>query len=187
MPEDDIPAIGPSGSIVVGFVGRLEPVKRVDRIIEAVATLQEKHSLYLLVIGDGSRREDLETIANDRLPPGSFKFTGRLPQENLAAYLNAIDIFVLSSSMENHPIALKEAIACGTFCIAPDVGRVSEIITSDTGIVYRPNEKEALIQCLDRVLESDQYRRVGREERARSFDTWRDNAREVLDLYHSLN
>ncbi|MFC6888243.1 glycosyltransferase family 4 protein [Halorubrum trueperi] len=165
------------------FVGRLEPVKRVDRIIRAVSRLESDYNLKFQVIGAGSQRNDLEILADDQTSGETVKFLGRVPREDIPRYLNASDLFVMASEMENHPIALKEAAMCGTFCVAPDIGRIGEILDDDIGYTYTNNTTEGLTEGLRTVLESEAYRRAPRDQRAKTYNDWQANAEAILELY----
>jgi glycosyltransferase involved in cell wall biosynthesis len=185
-PPDCI-SVGTDNTITVGFVGRLEPVKRIDRIIDAVASLRDAYPVKLFVVGGGSRRDELEAAAAQKLPTESFDFSGRVKQDAVPQYLNAIDIFVMSSRLENHPIALKEAVACGTYCVAPDIGRVSEILEKGAGKTYSPPGVSTLTEILAEIIEDGAFRAGTRAERAHEFNTWHDNARAVAGFHLSLD
>jgi glycosyltransferase involved in cell wall biosynthesis len=111
------------------FVGRLEEVKRVDQIIEAVGLLRiESPAIHLWVIGDGSCRADLQAqVTKAHLAP-HVSFLGNLSNHDLPEYYNAADALVLASEMEGVPMAILEALACGTPVIAPRLGGISDII-----------------------------------------------------------
>ena len=173
--------------ITIGFIGRLEPVKQVDRIIDAVASLIDTYSLHLVIVGDGSRRAELESRAEHLLPSDTVDFVGRVGREEVPEYLNSIDIFVMSSQLENHPIALKEAVACGTFCVAPNIGRVDEILDEDVGIAYSTDDSSALTKTLENVLESETFCEGTREERSKQFNSWMDNVKKIVEFYKSLD
>lgn len=173
--------------ITIGFVGRLEPVKQVDRIIDAVASLVDTYSLHLLIVGDGSRRAELEAHAEQLLPSDAVDFVGRVGREEVPQYLDSIHIFVMASELENHPIALKEAVACGTFCVAPNIGRVDEILDEEVGIAYSPDDSSALTKTLENVLESETFSEGTREERSKQFNSWLDNVKKVVEFYKSLD
>jgi len=168
--------------LLVAFVGRLEPVKSVRNLIDAVE--EANCDIRLLVVGDGSQKRALEECA-DRVAPGSVSFPGYCDQETVAEILNTSDVFALASENENHPIALKEALACGTYCIAPNVGRVKSILPSDTGMVVSDNSVKTLSRAFDEVAE-DNISADGRFDRAQPQNTWRNNAREIVDFYEQL-
>lgn len=161
------------------FVGRLEPVKRVDALIDAVSDAD--NDIRLLVVGNGSREATLQEHA-ERVAPNSVSFLGYCEQETVAQLLNVADAFALASEHENHPIALKEALACGTYCIAPDVGRVESMVSSAAGTVVPDNDVKTLSAALDDAA-SEGVTAKDRFERARSQNAWRDNAEAVIEFY----
>lgn len=169
------------------FVGRLEPVKRVDRILRAASILRDDGTpFHLTVIGDGSQCESLEQTASELAIGDAVEFTGRVPHEEIPDYLNASDVFVLSSRMENHPIALKEALACGTYAVAPDTGRIREILDDETrGHVYTPNTAESLAAVLETVISTEAYESPTDTEPAQVAG-WRENAEDIIELYRTV-
>jgi len=170
------------------FVGRLEPVKRVDRILQALKILQENEKFVrLTIIGDGSQRKKLEEMADDLGVRDSVEFTGRVPHNEIPEHLNSSDIFVLSSQMENHPIALKEALACGVYAIAPNKGRISEMLENEQyGRLYTPDDGETLAATLEEVIESGTYENDSVTDE-RVVSGWRENAEAILQLYERIN
>jgi len=171
---------------VLIFSGRLEPVKRVDRIIEAVSRLESKFDLTLVLLGDGSRRPKLENLADSVLNETPIHFPGRVEHDAVPIQLNASDVFVLASAVENHPIALKEALACGTYSVAPNIGRIPQIVANEAGYVYENNTTEGLTVALREVLSNDLYQHRSRQDRSLAFADWSDAAAEIIDLFREL-
>jgi glycosyltransferase involved in cell wall biosynthesis len=180
---------GDDDATVLTYVGRLDKIKQVDVIVEAVARLHERghDSVRLVVVGDGAERDSLESLATERTRPGVVRFEGRVPQVRIPEYLTASDVFVMASRQENHPIALKEALACGTYAVAPDVGRVQEIIDEPTlGHVYPAGTPDQLTETLETVLADRRFADDDRSERARTFETWLGNARSIGVLFREV-
>ncbi|WP_336337142.1 glycosyltransferase family 4 protein [Haloarcula brevis] len=169
------------------FVGRLEPVKRVDQILQAASILRDDGiPFHLTVIGDGSQFESLKQTASELAIEDVVRFTGRVPHEDIPDYLNASDVFVLSSRMENHPIALKEAMACGTYAVAPDTGRIREMLDSENrGQVYKPNTAESLAAVLETVISTEAYE-ISTNTGPAQVAGWRENAEELIKLYRTV-
>ncbi|MEX2400662.1 MAG: glycosyltransferase family 4 protein [Rhodothermales bacterium] len=116
------------------FIGRLENQKNPAALIEAVTGLDAK----LIMIGDGSLREDLESVA--RRNGTDVTFTGNLPTQSIASILQKADIFVLPSNFEGHPKALIEAMACGVAVIGTNVSGISNLIKDGaTGLLCETN------------------------------------------------
>jgi glycosyltransferase involved in cell wall biosynthesis len=168
--------------LLAAFVGRLEPVKRVEALIDAVC--EADADVRLLVLGEGSRRASLEAYA-EQVAPDAVTFLGYCEQETVAQVLNAADVFVLASEHENHPIALKEALACGTYCIAPDVGRIRSMVPDEAGTVTPDNNAETLAAVLDWAFNNG-ISLAGRFERAQTHNTWHENAEMIISLYQRM-
>lgn len=106
----------PGGAVVAGAVGHLRPVKRYDRLFEAILQLPDVH---LLLVGDGVQREALEKQADgcERI-----HFAGH--QVDVAPFYRAMDMLVCSSDSEQLPVTQLEAMACGKPVCGTDVGDV---------------------------------------------------------------
>lgn len=169
------------------FVGRLEPVKRIDRILRALKIIKgSKKSVRLTLIGDGSQRTKLEEMAENLGVSDSVEFTGQVPHDKVPEHLNRSDIFVLSSRMENHPIALKEALACGVYAVAPNKGRIDEILEhKQYGRLYTPDDGETLAGTLEQVIEDGRYKNSIINKKA--ISGWKENAEAILQLYERVN
>lgn len=122
QPKGDLKAkFGLQGKVVVLFVGRVEPVKSLPTVIEAVSdALSHIPNLHLVVVGDGSERKALEHQAEELGVAEHVTFAGK--QKDVRAYLQAADIFVLPSLTEGISNALLEAMASGLACVASSVG-----------------------------------------------------------------
>lgn len=109
-------------------VGRLEPVKGFDVLIEALAELHRRGTAaHLTLIGSGSQEPALRALAVQLGLVEAVEFTGALPPEDVRERFRTADMFVLSSYSEGMPLALMEAMACGLLCVATQVGGVDEI------------------------------------------------------------
>lgn len=104
------------------YVGRLEPEKNPEALIEAIQGLD----VELLVIGNGSLGPRLrEHVSQHQL---SVQFLGNLPNRQLPKILNSASIFVMPSLLEGHPKALLEAMACALPVIGADVPGIRDLI-----------------------------------------------------------
>ncbi|WP_273208551.1 glycosyltransferase [Marinobacter subterrani] len=113
--------------IVLGIVGRLVPVKRVDLFIKAIAMLKEKgYDCRGAIIGDGPLEEQLKNLAfelgiSDRI---SFKgFVNPALKE-----IRNLDALVMPSDHEGLPMTLLEAVALGIPVFAHNVGGIPEVL-----------------------------------------------------------
>jgi glycosyltransferase involved in cell wall biosynthesis len=109
-------ADAPSPLIVA--VGRLVQQKDVETLLRAFALLLPQRDSRLAVIGDGPRREDLESLARDLQLADRVHFAGF--QSNPYSWMRRADLFVLSSRYEGLGNVLIEAMACGTPVVSTD-------------------------------------------------------------------
>jgi glycosyltransferase involved in cell wall biosynthesis len=121
----------PAESFVIGSVGRLEPVKAYDRVLEAVAHVRDAlpRPFVVVLIGDGSERQALQEHAQ-RL---GLADVVRLPgwMSNPVDAYRLLDVFVLPSRSEGQSVSLMEAMACGVAPLVTDVGANGEMLGSE--------------------------------------------------------
>lgn len=141
----------PNGPWLVG-VGRLEPQKRWDRLINAVALIDNRHT-RLVIVGEGSERPAL--IAQiERLGLATrVSLPGYISDP--APYLAAADAVVLTSDFEGVPNVLREALALGTPVVATDSSvALREIITHPgLGSIVPRGDRAALVAALNQWLD----------------------------------
>src|SRR5262245_13364749 len=137
---------------VIGAVGRLEGEKRYDLLIEAIAALRHRcPDLRLVVIGDGSWRQRLETIAAQRGLKDRCTFLGY--RRDVVRLSQAFDLFVQSSDDEGTSNALLEAMALEIPIVATDVGGTSELITHDVhALLVPPGDVNALAEAVEQTV-----------------------------------
>jgi len=173
--------LGPDVPVVV-FVGRLDNVNRVDRIIDAAKAVRDQgHAFRLVIVGDGNRRQALEAQAREALGD-AVSFMGLCGRERVADVLRASDVFVMFPEWNNHPIALMEAVATGIYAIAPRTGRIPDIMgPKPFGEIVPVNETEAFIQALASVLAQKAYAQRPRNGAStRRLSSWQDNAEHIV-------
>jgi glycosyltransferase involved in cell wall biosynthesis len=137
---------------IVGVVGRLEPEKGHRTLLEAWPTvLRRCPDAYLLVVGEGSQRESLETLARELRIAHRVVFTGR--RDDVPAVTAALEVAVLPSYREAQGLAVLEAMALSRPVVATAVGGIVEMIDDGvTGLLVPPHEPEPLGQAIARLL-----------------------------------
>jgi glycosyltransferase involved in cell wall biosynthesis len=127
--------------IVLVTVGRLEPVKRHDLLLDAFARLcaeRRAQRVHLWIAGDGSTRAATAARIAALAPDGAARLLGQ--RADVARLLAAADLFVLSSDSEGMPVALLEAMAAGLPCVARAVGGIPEVVVDgETGRLVAPD------------------------------------------------
>jgi Glycosyltransferase len=169
------------GDIVVLAVGRIVPIKRLDRLIRAFASVYAvRQEVRLYLVGDGSERPCLEAMVRDLGIEAVVRFVGWSTQTPV--WYAASDIVALSSDREGTPLALIEAACAGRPVVAVAVGGVADVVADGvTGFVVPPSDEAAFADALGRlVADSDLRRRFG--EAAPEHAAGYDSARLVDDL-----
>ena len=163
------PRTNPGDRVVLGCVGRLDPIKAHDLLIEAFAQALDggRRNLELRLIGDGPERDNLERLVADRGLGDRVRFLGM--RRDIAAQLGELDLFVLASHREGRPISIMEAMACGVPVIASAVGSVPGLIEQDqTGLLVEPGDRAGLTAAIA-GLADDPARRARLGAAARRF------------------
>jgi glycosyltransferase involved in cell wall biosynthesis len=125
-------------------VCRLTTWKGVDGLIEAVAGMPE---VGLVIVGDGPEWDGLHRLAQRLGLAGRVHFAGRVPQEQVYAYLRACDVFVLNSTYEGLPHVVLEALAAGLPVVATCVGGVPEALADGINGRLVPVGNQAALQA----------------------------------------
>lgn len=120
-------------------VGRLEPYKRFDVVVEAFTLSKKK----LIVIGDGTQLHYLKSIAGKNV-----EFVGYLDKSEIRNYLSKAKAFVYGG-VEDFGIAIVEAHASGIPVIAFNGGASNEIVTTLNGLCYNKQNSQSLNKEID--------------------------------------
>jgi glycosyltransferase involved in cell wall biosynthesis len=159
----------PESVVAVMAIGRLVPIKRIDRLLRAVAAAgQEAPSIRLYLVGDGGERASLELLVDSLRIRDRVVFAGW--SADTPTWYAASDVVALTSDREGTPLALIEAAATGRPVSAADVGGVSDIVLDgETGIVVPPDDAAALAAALVRLArDPDLRKRLGAAAPARA-------------------
>ncbi len=169
-PDDPERAAPSDVDFRVCFVGRLDHVKGVSLLIDAVAELKEAGlRVGADLVGDGPDRTRLErSVAQSGLSE-QITFHGALSQQEVAEILTQVQAFVLPSFAEGVPVVLMEAQAASLPVIASQVGGITELVSHrETGLVIAPGHMDQLVEAIRELAHDPQLRhRLGRAGRAR--------------------
>jgi L-malate glycosyltransferase len=152
--------------LVIGTIGRLDPVKDFGTLMRAVAALPESHRARLVIIGDGPERSRLEQLAAGLAAGSRIRLVGH--RDNARQWLPAFDIFVNSSISEGVSLTILEAMAAGLPVIATRVGGTPEVVDESCGRLVPardPASLEALLRSI--AQQRDERRQLGRRARER--------------------
>lgn len=193
----------PSDLKVILYVGRIEPLKGIDTLMRAVATMKESgvHDRFpfcVAIIGGELEDEgaglsvEMERLTSLRESEGvgeDVSFLGSRDQDTLQYYYSAAEVVVVPSHYESFGLVALEAMACGTPVVASEIGGLAFLVRDgETGFHIPAGDSTSLAQRLTDLLENDELRtRLGRQaaEYAKQYD-WTLVTDQVLELYGSL-
>lgn len=176
---------------LIGSLGRLEPVKGFDLLIQAMPVVlrQIPHATLLIAGHDpwGYGRT-LREIANQLGVHEQVRFVGF--QDDVCSFLHMLDIFVLASRSEGFGQVVIEAMAAGKPVVVQRIPPLTEIVVhGETGLCVEPENPEALAGAIAWLLnhpqEAQQMGRRGRQRVHEMFSAER-MAREIFRVYEQL-
>ncbi len=186
------------------FVGRIEPLKGVDTLIEAMSIVKRTCKSfscphYLAVIG-GDPEEDsveissemsrLQALCRDLGLNEMVVFLGKRGQDTLPYYYSAAEVVVVPSYYESFGMVALEAMACGTPVIASRVGGLAFLVKEgETGYFVPAHDAEALAIKLRNIFVDEELRiRLGIKAAAyaREFQ-WETITEEMVKVYRMMS
>ena len=135
------------------YAGRIERIKGISTLIEAIRDNEGLHGVELRVAGDGALRESLEQETKKAGLSG-VRFLGRLPPEELGPLVQGASCVVVPSEWyENAPMSILEAFAWGKPVIASRIGGIPELVTEGrTGLLFEPGNAADLARAMAQLL-----------------------------------
>ena len=161
----------------------------VDLVLRAFATIQKRiPKSRLIIAGDGPERTSLEELARD-LNLQNAEFTGRVRHERIVELYDSADIFLNGSEIDNQPLSLLEAFACGLPVVTTDAGGIPDmVVPGKTALVVPRGEYEQLaasaLQLLDDSALAQSIIQQAREE-CRKYQ-WGAVRNQWLNVYYEL-
>jgi glycosyltransferase involved in cell wall biosynthesis len=148
----------PKSGFTLLYVGRLEPVKNHALLLNAFrAALSSKPDLRLWMVGDGSERRMLESVASQLGISAQATFWGQ--QLDVAPFFSAADAFIMSSKSEGLPISLLQAFSLGLPAIVTDVGGMAEVVRlAKAGLTVPVTDPAEMAAAILRIACSDAER-----------------------------
>jgi len=205
IPEDEakeVIGIPPCDQVLL-YVGRIEPLKGIDTLIEAIAHMRgnggfDEQSFCLAIIGgdpDSTREE--RTVEMKRLQElchlhgldDLVTFLGKRDQDLLPYYYSAAEAVVVPSHYESFGMVALESMACGTPVVASQVGGLAYLVQDGvTGYTVPSSDVGALAERLSALIRDKSLReQLGTQaaELAQEF-SWEIIARQIRDQYQEL-
>jgi len=162
---------------------------RVDLVLRAFAIIQKRvPEARLIVAGDGAERPSLERLARD-LDLKNTDFVGRVGHEGVVGLYDSADIFLNGSEIDNQPLSLLEAFACGLPVVTTDAGGIPDMVTANkTALLVASGDYEQLaanaLRLLDDSALAQRLIEQAREECQRY--SWEAVREQWINLYCDL-
>lgn len=174
----------PRDALLVLYVGRLEPEKRVTDLVRALARCKNRE-LRLVLAGQGGRAAELVRLAG-RLGLGSrVRLLGYVPDDRLPALFGAADLFAMPSEAELQSIASLQALAAGLPLVVADAVALPELVPGqENGRLFPTGDVAELARQLDTVSSDPVERR--RMSRASRAIAERHDRRLTIERYEAL-
>jgi D-inositol-3-phosphate glycosyltransferase len=181
------------------FVGRIEPLKGIDTLLEAIAILRARQVYMCLAVVGGEPTENPEVISAEMARLQDIRqqhglndlvaFLGKRAQDTLPYYYSAAEAVVVPSHYESFGMVALEAMACGTPVVASEVGGLAFLVQNGvTGYTFPVDDAQALADRLQALLQDQELRqRLGAQAAsfARQY-SWVEIAARMIKVYQDL-
>jgi len=178
---------------IILFVGRIELLKGIDQLMQAISYLKNSHRLRLVIVGDvedgqyGMGR--LQQLSQDLHIEDLVTFSGLIKHEELKHFYNAADVCVIPSYYESFGLVALESMACGTPVVTTNVGDLKNIIQQgETGYVVMDHTPSVLANKIDLLLlkpGSDAKYALSIRASVTRF-SWSNIAREIVRVFQEV-
>jgi len=177
----------PTGKLRILYIGRLHPIKGIERLIEAL-TLLPRESLCLRIFGDGhtSYAGSLRNLVHRLGLEGCVSFHGHVREaEKFNAYLES-DVCVVPSFSENFGMVVAEALAHGIPVIASK-GTPWALLEKHGAGLWVDNQPQELAAAITNIATKDLsiMGSIGRKWMREQFQ-WKTIGTQMSDLYHAI-
>ena len=176
----------PADSLLIGLIGRYDPMKDHSNFFHAASRLIKTHSMVKFVLAGTAVQPSNRALMDLISPLGlglSVHLLGR--QDNMPEITAALDIASSSSYAEGFSNTIGEAMSCGVPCVVTDVGD-SAWIVGDTGKVVPPRDPTALANALRELVDLGAAARRALGERARQRIVENFSLESVVRQYEDL-
>jgi len=179
--------IGLNSDNIILFVGRIDPLKGIDKLLEAASELDTEKDVQVVVVGGNTDNrtnfEKLLSYSQSLTLQNPVLFKGTLEHEELPFYYSAADVCVIPSFYESFGLVALESLACGTPVVATKVGGIEIIIEPGmNGYVVNNNSSSELARGINDVLSSQDFATATVRDSIRRY-SWSNTVDSLLDQY----
>ncbi len=141
---------------VLLYVGRLDPEKHIEEILQAVAIAVKKTDFCFVVVGKGTSKARLEKLSGDLGITGNVIFTGFVPDEDLPDFYKLSRCFIIASIAELLSLCTLQAMASALPIISVNAGALGELVKDKmNGYLYKEGDINAIIQSIESIITND--------------------------------
>lgn len=130
------------------YIARLMPLKRHDILFQALRNLPQ---VKLFLMGEGTHRKALESLAKEYDVSDRVHFLGLTPRDGVFREIRKHDVYVSSSSYEGLPISLLEAMSCEVVCAASNIAQHREVQEICPSLILVDNTPEDWVKAIHRI------------------------------------
>jgi len=166
-------------------ISRDTAVKGLKYILEALATLRQKHPLELIVVAKGTDNKATQRLINTLGIRDYVKFIDEIDTAELVHQYRLSSIVVIPSIYEGFGLPAAEAMSCGVPVVSTTAGALPEVV-GDAGILVPPADVKALVEAISALVINPDKRKLlsqmGRKRILQKFN-WRNTAKGTADVY----
>ena len=140
-----------SGKIRLIHVSALGEQKNPAGMIRALSLLKQMNDNWQCTIC-GPAQAGLLALVKEYELENELNFTGEIPYQDVALYMQKSDIFFLFSNHENFPCVVVEALCSGLPVISSIAGGIAEAVNDTNGLLVQPDDEKALADALHKTI-----------------------------------
>lgn len=147
---------------------RLEPIYNIENIIRAASLMKREFpDIQLIILGDGSEKENLKQLSNSLGLQSNVEFRGEVKHEDLVSYLQAADVYISIPLSDGTSVSLLEAMACEKPVVVSDLPSNQEWVQQDiNGKLVLPESVDVLARStLELLRDPNSAQTMGKKNR----------------------
>lgn len=149
---------------VVGFVGRLNRVKGAHKLIKAADEVDPSIVDEIRILGDGPLFDEMQEYIVENGLEDIVSLEGWVEREHVSEHLNEMKLLVMPSKTEGLPMAMLQAMACGTPVLASEVGAIPDMINEgNNGFLLSNTTPEEISNRINETISKDDLKSISNE------------------------
>lgn len=178
----------PAEKVLIGNTSALEAEKDYDTFVRTIDILVKRGlQVHAVIIGDGSKAQELGQVVRDRGLDGDITFTGF--RKDLVDILPCLDFFLMTSTLEGLGTSVLDAFSSGLVVVSTDAGGLPEMVVHESsGLLAPVGSADRLADQIERVMRDPHLRARLKEGGRKAVERFsKENmARETLAVYQTV-